>query len=272
MALIFSISDIHGYSQPLEEALTLVDLESDSQNKLILCGDYIDYGPDSCKVLYKIKSLVESYPDQVIVLMGNHEYRFLEFLNAGGHNLWSVEWLSTDMNFTTINSFISESTKEKIFGISKDKGYHDYLLDISKIIKKDVLTNHAGLIKWIKGMLLYYETPKAIYVHAGIDEEAEEYWKHGTPDEYFLSKYPATFGKFHKDIIAGHIGTSSLAKGKKFHDIYWDGDNHFFIDGEVNRSGCIPVLKYNTTTSRYSSFKKKRDGQGSYFFQEYVIK
>jgi serine/threonine protein phosphatase 1 len=44
MSLIYAISDIHGYLQPLEEALSLVDLESDIENKLIVCGDYIDYG------------------------------------------------------------------------------------------------------------------------------------------------------------------------------------------------------------------------------------
>lgn len=53
---------------------------------------------------------------------------------------------------------------------------------------------------------------------------------YGTPEDYFLSKYPATFGEFYKDIIAGHISTSSLVKDKYFHFIYWDGKNHFIID------------------------------------------
>ncbi|MNW33696.1 hypothetical protein D3C74_106620 [compost metagenome] len=46
-----------------------------------------------------------------------------------------------------------------------------------------------------------------------------------------MSKFPATYGKFHKDIIADHISTSSLAKDNKFHNVYWDGKSHFYIDG-----------------------------------------
>ena len=264
MALIYSISDIHGYLEPLEEALSLVDLDSDNENKLILCGDYIDYGLDSCEVLYRTKRLFESYPNQVILIKGNHEELFLNFLDSKDHDFVSADWLSSDKDFSTINSFISDATKGKIAEISRDKGYEDYLLNISKIVKKDILTRHADLIKWMKEMLLYYETQTAIYVHAGIDEEAGEYWKQGTTEECFLSKYPATFGKFHKDIIAGHIGASSLAGDKNYHGIYWDGENHFFIDGEVEKSGWIPILKYNSVTSRYSSFIKKSDDQGSY--------
>lgn len=86
-------------------------------------------------------------------------------------------------------------------------------------------------------MPFYYETETQIFVHAGIDEEAEEYWNYGTPDEYFVSKFPATFGKFHKDIITGHIGTSTLANDKNFHGVFWDKASHYYIDGTVKDSG-----------------------------------
>lgn len=66
MAMIYAMSDIHGYYDLMVENLKLIDLE-DKENKLIFCGDYID-GPDSSKVLYKIKKLMEKYPDQVIYL------------------------------------------------------------------------------------------------------------------------------------------------------------------------------------------------------------
>lgn len=52
MAFVFALSDIHGYSSPLNEALSLVDLSGNDEDKLILCGDYIDYGEDSCNVIY----------------------------------------------------------------------------------------------------------------------------------------------------------------------------------------------------------------------------
>lgn len=44
-------------------------------------------------------------------------------------------------------------------------------------------------------------------MHAGVDEEAGEYWVWGTSDYILLGKFPATKGKFYKTIVAGHVGT-----------------------------------------------------------------
>lgn len=272
MAFVFALSDIHGYSSPLNEALSLVDLSGNDEDKLIFCGDYIDYGEDSCNVIYKIKELTETYPTKVNAIMGNHEYMFLEFLNAADMDIWNVEWLGTESYFATINTFISEITKEKIEHLKAKLKYHDYLFRVAKLIKKDILDNHIQLVKWIKKLPFYYETESQIFVHAGIDEEAEEYWMHGTPDEYFVSKYPASFGMFYKDIIAGHISTSSLAKDKDFHGVYWDGKSHFFIDGETKKSRTIPLLKYDTITQSYTSFKKQISEGENVKWEEYVIK
>lgn len=194
----------------------------------------------------------------------------MEFLNAADMDIWNVEWLGTESYFATINTFISEITKEKIEHLKAKLKYHDYLFRVAKLIKKDILDNHIQLVKWIKKLPFYYETESQIFVHAGIDEEAEEYWMYGTPDDYFVSKYPASFGMFYKDIIAGHISTSSLAKDKDFNSVYWDGKSHFFIDGNTNESGNIPLLKYDTLTKKYSSFKKKIDEDNKW--EEYVIK
>lgn len=272
MSFIYAIGDIHGYLEPLDEALKSIDLESDKSNQLILCGDYIDYGLDSCKTLYKLKELTEKYPNQVIVLMGNHEHMFMEFLNVEDDVLWNVEWLGADKGFSTVNSFISKETQVQIHKLTNESDYHDYLLSVSKLVKNEIKTNHMELVKWLAKSSLYYETETQIFVHAGIDEEAEEYWKYGTSDEYFFSKYPATIGGFYKDIIAGHVSTSSLTNDPEYHAVYWDGENHFFIDGETNISGSIPVLKYNTETSRYSSFTKMVSTDGNELWNEYLIK
>ncbi|MBK5242686.1 metallophosphoesterase [Clostridium sp.] len=272
MAYIFAISDIHGFSEPLNEVLSLIDLSSNEGNKLIFCGDYIDYGTDSCNVLYKIKELTETYPNQVTAIMGNHEYMFLEFLNADDRDIWNIEWLGADRDFSTSNTFISSLTREMIGKLKAKLGYHNYLFDVAKLVKKDILNNHIQLVKWLKNLPFYYETDCQILVHAGVDEEAEEYWMHGTPEDYFVSKYPATFGKFYKYIIAGHISTSSLAKDKDFHSVYWDGKSHFFIDGETNVSGIIPLLKYDTVSKKYYSFKKQIDEEETIEWEEYLIK
>ena len=270
MPFIYAMSDIHGYFEPLEENLRLIDL-SNTNNKLIFCGDYIDYGKDSCKVLCKIKELTEKYPKQVVALMGNHEYMFLEFLSLKDEDIQTIEWLRTDKEFSTVNSFITSDTRKEINALMNQYSSHNYFSVFEKcvpIIKKDIVNNYRELIKWLKCLPFYYETNTQIFVHAGIEEDTKEYWKHGTSDEYFVSKYPATFGEFYKDIVAGHISTSSLTNDRGFHDVFWDKKSHYFIDGETNISGIVPLLKYDIVTQKYSNFKKQLNINGEYEFIE----
>ena len=39
-----------------------------------------------------------------------------------------------------------------------------------------ILSNYEKLILWIEQMPSYFETENQIFVHAGVDEEAGEYW------------------------------------------------------------------------------------------------
>ena len=52
-------------------------------------------------------------------------------------------------------------------------------------------------------------------------------------------------------IVAGHIGTAEIAGDPGFHDIYYDGESHYYIDGTVLESGIIPVIKIDAKNSRY---------------------
>lgn len=42
-----------------------------------------------------------------------------------------------------------------------------------------------------------------------------------------------------------------IDKATRFHDIYYDGENHYYIDGTVLDSGEIPVLMVDTDTDKY---------------------
>lgn len=109
----------------------------------------------------------------------------------------------------------------------------------------------ARMIAWMKRLPLYYRTESQIFVHAGIDEDAGKWWEWGVPDEYFIWKFPAQTGRFYMDIIAGHVATCDLACDPEYHDIYFDGESHYYIDGQTHRSRAIPVLMYDTTKKRY---------------------
>lgn len=115
------------------------------------------------------------------------------------------------------------------------------------------------MLRWILRMPLYLETDAQIFVHAGVDEEAGDLWKWASEDWYFTSKYPPTYGRFEKDVVAGHVGTRGLCGEDR---VCWDGESHYYLDGTTEESGVVPVLKYDDETGRYTTFDQ--DGHGGW--------
>ena len=245
MAKIYCMSDIHGFYEEFRKRIDQIKALSGENDKLILLGDYVDGGPDSFKVLELIRSLQQSCPKRVIVLMGNHEEWFLDFV--GGKDQWGAP----DTEDKTLFSFLSEEQFDNVIKLVLS----DTSRNVYTYIRKCIRESHGDLIDWIRKLPLYYETEKQIFVHAGIDEEAGEHWKLGTSDYMFLNKYPAETGDFHKDIIAGHIGTAEISGNRDFHDIFWDGESHYYCDGTVFVSKKIPVLVYDEDTGKYYSLR-----------------
>lgn len=115
--------------------------------------------------------------------------------------------------------------------------------------------SNSYYLNWMKSLKRYYVEGKTIFVHAGIDEESGDLWKIGTDDYTFTEKYPAQLGKFNCDmkIVAGHVGTSEISSNPDFHDIYFDGQSHYYIDGTVIISGKIPIIAVDTKNDKYYS-------------------
>ena len=97
----------------------------------------------------------------------------------------------------------------------------------------------------------------------GIDEsddvhrepkDAEKYlkWMNG------LGKMPPQKGRFYMDIIAGHTGTQTISGISGYHDVYYDGKSHFYIDGSVNNGGRLAVLMIDLDKRTY--YELKADG------------
>lgn len=245
MSKIYAMTDIHGYLEILKITMEKVDLCDD--NKLILLGDYIDGGSSSRETLEYIFNLQRKYPNNVIALKGNHEDMFLKWIYDNDY----IDYLQSDYNLNTIKTFLTTKQLTEITELCNGSN-NQTVFDINSIVVRCVKKNNAELIKWLKELPLYYETEKQIFVHAGVDEEAGEYWKYGTEDYYYMWKYPHTTGKFYKDIIAGHIGVSEIAGDKNFHDIYFDGDNHYYIDSTVEINRKLNLLVYDTETDEYT--------------------
>lgn len=256
--MIYAMSDIHGCIGDLRNQMKQVDLSGD--NRIVFLGDYVDYGDSSYQALKYIWDLQKKYGEEkVVVLKGNHEQMFLEWIedyknpySDGSEDYMTLnDWLRSDFEYgaNTISTFISDQQMDFLNQISRTCS----LETISREAVQMILSEHKELIWWISKMPLYYETEKQIFVHAGVDEEAGEYWMWGTSDSILLGKFPATKGKFYKTIVAGHVGTCTreLADDRSYHDIYFDGKSHYYIDGSVYKGGKLLLLAYDEENGKY---------------------
>ena len=97
-----------------------------------------------------------------------------------------------------------------------------------------------GVIDQVISLQKKYGCDKVIAL-CGIDKEAATagYWELGTDKPIFTGKSPAQTGSipdFALKIVAGHIGTCRIAGDPSFHDVYYDGGSHYYIDGTVRKS------------------------------------
>lgn len=194
-------------------------------NKLILLGDYIHSGADSYGVLKKIISLQQKYGNDKVVALMGNHEEIVIEGRAPIQELWGEGLYDS--------------------GNAEDDNY----------------------IIFMQNLPLYHVEDNIIFVHAGIDEESGDEWEWESTDRDYLEKYPAETGHFDGDmiIVAGHVGTAVIANNYRFHDIYFDGDSHYYIDGTVYESGVINVLMYDTNQKMFYQISEA----GQYEIEEY---
>lgn len=83
--LVYAIGDIHGRYDLLTELLDMIVADAAARMRgrvpvLILCGDYVDRGPDSARVLTAIDWIRRDGRMRLHAIKGNHEAAFLNFL------------------------------------------------------------------------------------------------------------------------------------------------------------------------------------------------
>jgi len=85
MGSTYVISDVHGHLADLRQALVQAhllgaeDRWAGGDTQLWILGDLVDRGPEGIGVIRLVRSLQEQAPEQVHVLMGNHESLMLGY-------------------------------------------------------------------------------------------------------------------------------------------------------------------------------------------------
>ncbi|MDE6111405.1 MAG: metallophosphoesterase, partial [Eubacterium sp.] len=107
-AKYYAISDIHGHLDILND--TVKNISLGINDKLIFLGDYIDGGPHSRQTLEYLYKLQERFPYNVVVLKGNHEELFLQWLEED----IEIAFLQEDKGLNTIKTFLKDNQLEII--------------------------------------------------------------------------------------------------------------------------------------------------------------
>ncbi len=114
-------------------------------------------------------------------------------------------------------------------------------------------------VSWMMELPRYHVEGNTIFVHAGINEDAGDMWEYETDDYTFTDIFPARTGKFDggMTIVAGHAHASRIAGDPRFNEIYFDGESHYYIDGNTPDSGILNILMVDTETDKYYSLSDR---------------
>jgi len=125
------IGDVHGCLQELQELIERC--QPQQGDTLIFIGDLIDKGPDSAGVLRYVHALSEKF--SVKLILGNHEEKFLRYLDHAAHNPNALEEMSGIEEFPALAPLL----KEGEIAMLKNAHYTLYLPE------NDILLLHGGI-------------------------------------------------------------------------------------------------------------------------------
>lgn len=208
--MYFVFSDVHGCLDEMNELLKYWNKENE---QLIFLGDMIDRGSDSFGVIKKLMELKQIYKEQVIILRGNHEENFIEWINS--------KQIDYFYDYATIQSFYDNLNQFKKSTINQHCEY----------IKR----KYPEMIRFLKGLPYHYETSSCIFVHAGINLNIPN-WRNDKEtmlwarEEYLYSSVMSI-----KRIFSGHTPTRLLHGDENNNNIWLSK----YYDKVVIDGGCV---------------------------------
>lgn len=218
--VIYAVGDIHGcYAQltALIEAIVadIAKLRNEQPVSIVFCGDYVDRGPESLKVLAALVWMARQAPVEVVFLRGNHEAMFLEFLETPDR---ALPWLNRDGARTLASYGVVAAADEDCFRL------RDRLLDAMP----------AAHLEFLRGLPVRISCGDYVFVHAGLrpgvalarQDEQDCLW---IGDEFLSSDHA-----FEKVVVHGHSWTSDTPQVT---------DHRIGIDTGVYATGVLTAVR-----------------------------
>jgi serine/threonine protein phosphatase 1 len=190
---IYTIGDVHGRLDLLEQVLSRVDTDMASRPALhailVFLGDYIDRGPDSKRVLDRLVNCCATHPS--VCLAGNHETFLGDFLK-------NPDTLSVWRHYGGMDTLLSYGLKPSI-GLDAE-GQRELASDLAYTLP----FSHR---QFLNNLRPYFMCGDFFFVHAGVrpgisltaQSEDDLLW---IRDDFLSCEDP--FGKV---IVHGHTPT-----------------------------------------------------------------
>ena len=125
------IGDVHGCIYELKSLVSKIAITNDDE--LFFIGDLINKGPDSVAVVKYVYEL--SKRNKTILILGNHEEKFLRYLHNKVHNVKALKQMKITTDFQLLKQ---ELTNEEIDFLKSS--YYSYT-----IFEYNVLLLHGGI-------------------------------------------------------------------------------------------------------------------------------
>lgn len=183
------IADIHGQFQAFKKLMKKLEYVPE-KDQLILLGDYIDRGEENLEVLEYVYFLQQQ---GAVVLGGNHERMFLDWLDHPNDTRRAMHYFQNG----------GQTTVQSLLGDAEEEG----------VPQKQIKEMYPELIEMIRSADNYYETEKAIFVHAGIDPDKKDFRTSSEQDfRWIREKFWSGKNQTGRHIFFGHTPTGLLRR------------------------------------------------------------
>ncbi|MBI9011352.1 MAG: metallophosphoesterase [Clostridiales bacterium] len=260
---VIAISDIHAHYKHLETLLEKVNLNS--EDYLIILGDFIHKGPCSYKTLKIIQRL--SLRSRTVILKGNHEYKIQNVMS-------SIE------NFKSLYHLLVKEHSENLFhAISRETNRPCSIFTTAEEHYNDLLKHHRDDFVFIGNLPVILNFDEFRFVHGGydsgfcLDKDERKFLK--------FDDFNSKSKKNNKTTIVGHWPTGLLRNNQITNMPYFNYEkNIIFIDGGlgVKNTGELNALviekidnKISYSTIQENNFASKEINESEIFNSEPLL-
>ncbi len=226
------ISDIHGDYEGYNALLQKTGYRPGS-DRLILLGDLIEKGPDNLKLLRQVMRQVKE--ENVHVIMGNCDFIAKNFLFS--YRLEFIRSVLLNRKNSVIHEMIAEAG---LPAFNEDTDMDELAFKLRELYLPE--------LSFLNDLPQVIETPKRIYVHAGLLDE-----KTYADDFRYVLTYPMfaeTDTFFTKLVVVGHMPVPEYCRQKAdCNPRYFAKNNVYSIDGGnmVKPAGQLNALIFDSS-------------------------